>query len=178
MSATARILAGAIALAAVTGFTCPAPAQPSQAWKWCNGSEADGVSLDLQISGCTTVIQSGKESKTSLAQAFYNRGISYKDKGQYDLAIQDYDQAIRLDPSKGGSAVIGGGFNNRGIAYRYKGQYDRAIQDYDQAIKLNPDYTFAFNNRGIAYDDKKEYDRAIQNYDQAIRLEQIGRAHV
>jgi tetratricopeptide (TPR) repeat protein len=27
---------------------------------------------------------------------FYNRGFAYNDEGQYDRAIQDYDQAIKL----------------------------------------------------------------------------------
>ena len=85
--------------------------------------------------------------------------------GQHDRAIQDYDQAIKLDPS---DAIV---YNNRGIAYSTKGQHDRAIQDYDQAIKLNPSDATAFNNRGLAYSAKGQLDRAIQDYDQAIKLD-------
>ena len=51
---------------------------------------------------------------------------------QHDRAIQDFDQAIKLNPNY---AIA---FYNRGNAYRLKGQHDRAIQDLDQAIKLNP----------------------------------------
>jgi lipoprotein NlpI len=62
----------------------------------------------------------------------------------YERAIQDFDEAIRLDP-KNKTA-----FNNRGYVYAAKGQYRRAIQDYDEAIKLDPKLAIAFLNRGHA----------------------------
>ena len=53
-------------------------------------------------------------------------------KTMIDRAIEDYDQAIRLNPN------FAEAFYNRGVAYDGKGQPDRAIEDYDQAIRLNP----------------------------------------
>jgi tetratricopeptide (TPR) repeat protein len=95
MSATARIFAdAAIALATIAGFAGPAPAQ-----------------------------QSGRFSGKDLAIKFSNRGMGYDDKGQTDRAIEDYDQAIRLNPQDADA------FYNRGIAYADKGQTDRAIAD-------------------------------------------------
>ena len=73
MLAAIRTTACAVALAA-TASLGPAQAQQSQARTWCVASEADGVSLDLKISGCTTVIQSGKVSNNDLAVAYNNRG--------------------------------------------------------------------------------------------------------
>src|SRR5664280_2946637 len=119
---------------------------------------------DIAASACSRAITSGRYNGPKLAILNYNRGTVYATKGQYDRAIEDFDQAIRLNPQ---DADV---FNNRGIAFKNKGQYDRAIQDYDQAIKLNPDKAGAFNNRGKAYANKGQYDRAIQDYDQAIRL--------
>ena len=99
---------------------------------------------DVQISGCSAMIQSGHETQQNLAVAFYNRGNAYANKGQPDRAIQDYDQAIRLNPN------LAEAFYNRGTAYAIKGQPDRAIEDFDQAIRLNPNFAVAFNNRGLA----------------------------
>ena len=82
----------------------------SQEWKWCAGR--DGAVADLQIGGCTTVIQSGRETTENLAIAFHNRGIAYDSKGDHDRAIQDYDQAIKLDPQYTRA------FINRGAAYK------------------------------------------------------------
>lgn len=119
---------------------------------------------DLVINNCTRAVASRKLSGKNLAFAFYKRGNAYSQKGDYDRAIQDYDQAIRLNP---GHAIA---FSNRGVAYARKGDYDRAIQDYNQAIRLDPKHADSFSNRGVAYRRKEDYDRAIQDYDQAIRL--------
>jgi hypothetical protein len=67
---------------------------------------------DVKISGCTAVIQSGRETQQNLAVAFNRRGNAYAaGKGQYDRAIEDYDQAIRLNPK------LVEAFYNRGTAY-------------------------------------------------------------
>jgi hypothetical protein len=52
---------------------------------------------DLSISGCTALIQSGHETQQILAIAFYSRGRAYAFKSQFDRAIEDLDQAIRLN---------------------------------------------------------------------------------
>jgi tetratricopeptide (TPR) repeat protein len=143
---------------------------------------------DLSISGCTAIIQSGRQTQQNLAVVFYNRGNAYFRKGQLHRAIADYDQAIRLNPNYAEA------FNYRATTYYTMGQPDRAIADYDQAIRLNPnfadafvnrgaiyvgkgqpdraieDYAKAFLSRGNAYGSKGQPDRAIENYDQAIRL--------
>ena len=119
---------------------------------------------DIKIGACTRLIQSGRFGDKNLSIIFSNRGVSYKKKGQYDRAIQDYDQAIRLNSSNAGA------FYNRGVYYDEKGRPDRAIQDYDQAIGLNPREANFFYNRGNSHQKKGQYDRAIQDYDQAIRL--------
>ena len=164
MAVTIRMIACAVALAA-TASLGPAQAQQSQARTWCNDSEVDGVSLDLRISGCTTVIQSGEVSNSDLALAFNNRGFAYSAKGQHDRAIQDFDQAIKLNPNY---AIA---FNNRGVAYGAKGQHDRAIQDFDEAIKLNPcerrqPSTIAASPTGP----KASTTTPSRTYDQAIKL--------
>jgi tetratricopeptide (TPR) repeat protein len=93
------------------------------------------------------------------------RGSAYATKMDYDHAIEDFDQAIRLHPQ---DAVA---FNSRGHAYQVKGDLDRSIADYTEAIRLDPGYIFALNNRGVAYQAKRDYDRAIIDHNEAIRLD-------
>ena len=121
---------------------------------WAVGKSAVSVDIakchkptnsDVAINYCTQAIESGQLSGKGLAFAFYRRGNGYHEKGDYDRAILDYDQAVRLNPSHANA------FSNRGVAYARKGDYDRAIQDYDEAIRLNPNHADAFSNRGVAY---------------------------
>lgn len=127
----------------------------------CSGSSKP----DVQIAACTALIQSGRETNEIVEAAFYNRGNAYAQKAQYDLALQDYDQALRLNPNDEDV------FYSRGFLYLDRlRDYDRAVQDYDQVLRLNPRRPQAFVGRGLAYAGKRQYDRAIQDYDQALRL--------
>jgi tetratricopeptide (TPR) repeat protein len=97
--------------------------------------------------------------------AYNNRGIAWSHKKDYDRAIADFNEAIRLDPNDATA------YNNRGWAWSNKKDYDRAIADYSEAIRLDPKYALAYNNRGWAWSNKKDYDRAIADYNEAIRLD-------
>jgi tetratricopeptide (TPR) repeat protein len=118
----------------------------------------------IAIAACSRLIDTGKFFGSNLAAIYYNRGVTWYDMTEYDRAIEDYDQAIRLNPSFM-QAVF-----NRGNAYDAKGQYDHAIEDYDRAISLDPSYSKAFNNRGYVWDEKRDFDRAIEDYGRAIDL--------
>lgn len=63
---------------------------------------------------------SDRISETGAFRAFYDSGIAYRKKGNYDRAIQDYNEAIRLNPNYVDA------FNDRGNAYFDKKDYDRA----------------------------------------------------
>ena len=121
-------------------------------------------------------------------------------KEEYDKAIADYTEAIRLDPkdaqaydNRGDAWYEQGGVRqghrrlHRGHPARPQGrrgvsatgatpgtskkEYDKAIADYTEAIRLDPKYARAYNNRGDAWYGKKEYDKAIADYTEAIRLD-------
>ncbi len=123
----------------------------------------DAAGGQAKIDACTRLIESGRLSGNYREGAFNNRGNAYSDLGQYARAIQDYDEAIRLNPNDDKA------FYNRGGAYYGLRQYARAIQDYDEAIRLTND-AYAFSNRGNAYGNLGQYARAIRDYDEAIRL--------
>ena len=68
------------------------------------------------------------------------RGDAYQWKDDYDRAIADYTQAIRLNPDDAYA------YYSRGKAYHWKDDYDRAIADYEQALRIDPGHTRAKNN--------------------------------
>jgi tetratricopeptide (TPR) repeat protein len=128
-----------------------------------NLNKCKSVDSDTRIVGCTALIQAGQDTPKNLSAIYNHRGNAYYDKGDYDRAIQDYDQAIRLDPSD----IL---YDARGDACKKKDDFDRAIQDFNEAIHLNPTLERAFYDRGGAYIDKDDYDRAIQDFNEAIHL--------
>jgi len=75
----------------------------------------------------------GVQSEADLPSAYTNRGIAYVFKGNYDMAIADFDQAIQLQPDNDLA------YYNRGLAYRTKGVYDKASLDFRKALELNGD---------------------------------------
>lgn len=83
-------------------------------------------------------------------------------KGNYQAAISDFDQAIALNPDYAEA------YFNRGNAYAALKQYPQAISDFDRAIALNPDYTYAYNSRGTSHLAAQQFPQAIADYDQAI----------
>ena len=96
----------------------------------------------------------------------YNlRGSAYYDKGEYDIAISDFNDALRMGPPSG---IL---FHNRGNAWRGKGDYARAIADYDQAIRLGPPSAFSWQNRGISKLALGDLDGALADLNEAIRLD-------
>jgi len=122
---------------------------------------------------------------TNNAEAYYSRGIEYGKKGDYDSAISDLTEAMRLKPNQPKDLALA--YNARGNSYYKKKDYDRAIADYNEAMRLNPNlmkenyirdgairreqnfFAEAYNARGYAYAKKKDYDRAIADYTEAIR---------
>ena len=163
------LLGPALASAAVMLILAPATAQFSQNWAWCV-NQGDGFSADQRISGCTSIIQSGRETRRNLAIAYYSRGLAHYDKGDDGRAIAEYNEAIRLTP-KYAQAYFNRGNAYRGTAYDHKGDADRAIANYSEAIRLDSNYPYAYNNRGNAYYHKGDDDRAIADYSEAIRLD-------
>ena len=139
-----------------------AHAQRSPSWILCENKDAKPP--DQQIAGCTAIIETGREPRPSLAIAYNNRGIAHAARKEFDRAIADYEEAIKLLPNADFP------YNNRGNAWLERKDYDRAMADYDKAIALNPRNARAYNNRGKIWAERKEYDRALLDYDQAIKL--------
>jgi tetratricopeptide (TPR) repeat protein len=121
--------------------------------------------LERRIRGCTAVIQDQSESERAHVVAYNNRGITYTWQGDFDRAIADLSEAIRLDPTSAGT------YNNRGRAYRDKGEDQRAIADLTEAIRLDPKLAMAYYNRGRAHIKVGDLDRAIADFSEAIGLD-------
>jgi tetratricopeptide (TPR) repeat protein len=100
------------------GTSAPTPGL-SPEWPQCRGGP--GISTAAQVSGCTAIIESGRETNENLAEAFQNRCQTLSERGERDAAIADCDRAIELRPDYTDA------YFKRATAYLNKGDDDHAI---------------------------------------------------
>lgn len=74
------------------------------------------------------------------AEIIYFRGVLNHTLKRYDLALADFDQAIKLNPTAG--AYIA-----RGTLYSNEKKFDLAIKDFESALKLEPRNDSARTNK-------------------------------
>jgi tetratricopeptide (TPR) repeat protein len=94
-----------------------------------------------------------------------NRGHFWRDLGDFDRAVADYTEIIRLEPKSAKA------YADRSEAWRLKGDLDSALADQDQAIQLEPEDGLGFLLRGDILRYKGEFKRALADYEQALRVE-------
>ena len=82
----------------------------------------------------------------------------------YDRALSDYNQVIRLDPSY---AIA---YNNRGDIYLEQKDYNKALSDYNQAIRLAPNFALAYRNRGKMFKEQGKNQEVEADFARAARL--------
>lgn len=97
--------------------------------------------------------------------AYDGRGLVYKRKGQYSLAVSDFKKALAANPRYAAA------YGNLGLVCNSTGQYDMAISCYNKAIEINPKKALAYNNRGNAYSGKGRLDLAISDYNKAVEID-------
>ena len=132
-------------------------------------------------------------------QLYVLRSAAREAHGEFDEALDDASEAVRLAPDKAGNlvgrAVIflkkkdyraaitdldaalrrdrqsGPAYNTRGVVRGALGEFDAAIADFDIAIRLQPRCPRFFANRGFTRANKEDFDEAIADLNEAIRLD-------
>ena len=141
----------------------------------CGAARADGISdgqrcaatgndPDVAINYCVRAIYSGDLNEEQLAATFYNRGVEYKKKGDYEQAIADFDSAIKLRPG------FVRAYNSRGVAYFETGEDALAIADFDAAIEMMPGEASLRRNRGMIRFYRSEFAAAVPDMQAAMQL--------
>jgi tetratricopeptide (TPR) repeat protein len=104
------------------------------------------------------------------ANALYGRAIIFERKGDFNSAITDLNETLRLQPDHPYANY------ERGFVRLKQKDYDRAIEDLNQAVRLKPDNAKAYRDRGQAYRAKGEPAKADADQQKASELDpSIGR---
>lgn len=107
------------------------------------------------------------------ADAYFYRGIAYRDLSEFDNAIADFERLSELEPN--GTASYG----LLATVYRRQGSYEKCVEYSSIAIELvengentdeNPPIDLDYLNRGRCYYYLEQYDTALENLDVSIEL--------
>jgi tetratricopeptide (TPR) repeat protein len=105
-----------------------------------------------------------ENSTPQTAGTFLDRGMMFANRGDYELAIADYNEALRLEPNLSYAYIL------RGIAYREMKNIRDAFYSFVQAVELNPNDAEVYVWLGLVLQDMGELNDAIMVFSQAIRL--------
>ena len=98
------------------------------------------------------------------AETYKHKAIEKYNKQNFRGAIEDYNQAIEINPNDADT------YKKRGNARIALGDYQVAIEDYNQAIDINPNDAKAYKGRGLARSKLGEKQAAIEDYNRVIKI--------
>jgi tetratricopeptide (TPR) repeat protein len=96
--------------------------------------------------------------------AYQNRANIRMDRGDYDGALSDMGEAIRLMPR---NAQL---YYNRALLWELKKDNDKAIADLEGALERDPKHDDALNSRGLLRLRRGDYDGALRDFNKVILL--------
>jgi superkiller protein 3 len=95
---------------------------------------------------------------------YYNLGLIYANQEKYDLAIEAYEKAVKLNPNSYQA------WYQMGLVYSTALKFDKAVEAYEKAVQLNPKFASAYQGLGSAYYWNSDTPAA---YKQAAKLKEL-----
>lgn len=96
---------------------------------------------------------------------FAKRADGNASKGEFSLALADYDTAATMKPDD--SAIFAG----RARTHFNLKSFDKAVADYDKVLELSPKDPAAYYLRGLTYERAGKVDKALADYKKAAELD-------
>jgi serine/threonine-protein kinase len=134
----------------------------------------------------------------SLPAAYVSRGLVHDATGEYERAISDFQQALRLEPGNvAGLLGLAKAYDHQNRpqdaervyrealqkypnhwpcynefgAYLYShGKYAEAADQWRQMLKITPDHVWGYSNRGAAYLRMERWNEAIADFQAALKI--------
>lgn len=108
-------------------LACQTQAASKQDWDECAGTE-----LAVAIRACSRIVSDQASSPSDRADGYSYRAGAYLSQRNFDQAIADYSEAIRLVPRNVSA------FTGRALAYFHTGNRDQAAADFSVVQHLDP----------------------------------------
>ena len=106
---------------------------------------------------------------TEKVNDYLSKAKLHLDNGEYQKAVEDLTEAIRIDPK------FAKAYYNRAYIYNELGEYQKSIEDYteviDKASPLDPIIGLVYASRGLAYGELGQKDKADSDRQRACELD-------
>jgi tetratricopeptide (TPR) repeat protein len=108
-------------------------------------------------------------------------GMINQIKGNYNDALEEYQEAFLIDEQTDNLAGKTTDLNNIGSIYLTLGKYDDALKNYEEALKISDELedlngkTADLNNIGRIHEIRGQFELALARYEEALRItEELG----
>jgi stress-induced-phosphoprotein 1 len=100
-----------------------------------------------------------------MAELCKDRGNNAFKDGRYEEAIDQFTQAINMDPT---NHIY---YSNRSAAYASMKMWDEALDDAKKCIDIQPTWAKGWSRKGAALHGRGNFDMAIVSYNQGLKIE-------
>ncbi len=160
-----------------------------------NQGLAEADSVEKEIQRLTTLISNSSKPGKLLVK----RGQAYFALQEFELAVNDYNQALKLDDTldeayfgrgmaKGRMGQVEKGiadlsifisrnptnsraYTKRGVRYIWAGELSKARSDLSKAIAINPDNAEAHDDLGVVYASEGNYSKALEHFNKVVTID-------
>ncbi len=99
------------------------------------------------------------------AKSFLKQGLNKLSRGDYSAALENFQQALRVDPNFIQAYIC------QSLVHYYQEDYQSAIADCNQALQIQPQNVDAYNNRGLNRCALGEYKDAIADFNHVLEID-------
>jgi len=116
--------------------------------------------------------------KKGQALAYYNIAMLHADKGNNELAVENYKRSIKIYQQKNNNLGLSNAYENLGIIFFNQKQFEKALEYHYQSLKikktLNDSVRIAnsYNNIGLVFYKQEKYDKALIQFYNSLRLKE------
>ncbi|MFQ5989269.1 MAG: tetratricopeptide repeat protein [Candidatus Methylomirabilales bacterium] len=120
------------------------------------------ISLLFLLGSGAGAEQEASKEKSQRAEKLYNTGYMMTLLGQFEKAIQLYEQSLEIQPTAEAHTYMG-------WTYSHMRNLKRAIEEAEKAIRIDPDFGNPYNDIGVYLIDQGKDDEAIPYLQKAMR---------